>query len=75
MADKHRVEVDLLNKQVKAFVARNDQLSKQNDTLLRRVRELESGQGIPQTTGGSDVFGRLADESSKIDADYNYLEI
>mmetsp|Transcript_57841 Transcript_57841/g.125769 ORF Transcript_57841/g.125769 Transcript_57841/m.125769 type:complete len:230 (+) Transcript_57841:1158-1847(+) len=76
MKDKHRVEVDLLNKQVKAFIARNDQLSKQNDALLRRIKELETREGIStREPGQQDAFSRLAEETGKLDSDFNYLEI
>jgi len=68
MKDKHKVEVDLLNKQVKAFIARNDQLSKQNDALLRRIKELETREGI-STREGPDAFTRLNDETTKLDTD------
>jgi len=68
MSDKHKVEIDLLNKQVKAFIARNDQLSKQNDSLLKRIKDLE-GRDPSNRDSQVDVFSKLADETSKLDVD------
>lgn len=76
-SDKHKLEIELLQKQVRAYIARNDQLSKQNDSLLKRIKDLEtvSNNVSDRDIANRDVFKRLSDETTKLDVDYNYLEI
>jgi len=71
--DKHKLETELLQKQVKAYIARNDQLSKQNDALLKRIKDLETSNNIvaDRDIANRDVFKRLSDETTKLDVDFN----
>lgn len=70
--DKHKVELDLLQKQVRAYIARNDELAKKNDALTKTINELKKADGLNR--GEEDTFARGVDDNnstSKLDSDHN----
>jgi len=70
------VEQDLLQKQVRAYIARNDELAKKNDALTKTINELKHADGANRGEE-ADTFARIAEgnDGSKLDSDHNYLEV
>lgn len=68
--DKHKVELDLLQKQVRAYIARNDELAKKNDALTKTINELKKADSDNKGEE-MDNFSRVNDDTSKLDSDHN----
>ena len=72
--DKHKVELHLLQKQIKAYIARNDGLAKKSDALTRTLNQLKTTDGLNKGEE-PDTFPRITDESSQLNSDHNKREV